>query len=105
MIEHLMRALFPRQLASFVTARGPEHAQTASARCTAAVPTPPLAPCTRTVSPGLASARWNNPRYAVAYGVPIAAPCTKEAFAGNPCTCPALHNANSAYVPLNDPAV
>ena len=69
MIEHFVRALFAGELASFVTAGGAEHAQTASTRnCTAAVPTPPLAPCTSTVSPGSASARWNNPRYAVAYG-------------------------------------
>ena len=32
MIEHLVRALLARELASFVAARGAEHAQTASAR-------------------------------------------------------------------------
>ena len=28
-------------------------------------------------------ARWINPRYAVAYGVPMAAPCAKETFSGS----------------------
>jgi len=39
------------------------------------------------------------------HGVPIAAPCAKEEFVGNGCTCAVLHNAYSPYVPLIDPAV
>jgi NADPH2:quinone reductase len=50
---------------------------------TAAVPTPPLAPCTRTDSPGRACARISRPRHAVAYGTPIAAPCANEQFSGS----------------------
>src|SRR5436190_2191335 len=70
-----------------------------------ALPTPPLAPCTSTVSSGFAGPRWSNPRCAVAYGVPMAAPWAKETFGGRRCTCAALHNARSAYVPLIVPAV
>src|SRR5213079_155650 len=76
MIEHFVRALFARELESSSLPAVPNTRRPrARASCTAAVPTPPLAPCISTVSPGCASARWNSPRYAVAYGVPMAAPC------------------------------
>jgi len=41
----------------------------------AAVPTPPDAPCTKTVSPGCALARFCNAKQAVKYGSPAPAPC------------------------------
>jgi len=48
----------------------------------------------------------NKARYAVAYGVPMAAPCANETFSGKGCTCAVLHKVNSAYVlPANDPPV
>ena len=34
----------------------------ATASCTPASPTPPVAPCTSTVSPGTARADWNSAR-------------------------------------------
>src|SRR4029077_14257387 len=105
MVEHMVRTLFVCEFASALRAGGAEHMQPrARASCTAAVPTPPLAPWMRTFSLGSACAGWNNPRYAVAYGVPIAAPWAKEAFAGYGCTYDVLHSAYSAYVPAIEPA-
>ena len=47
------------------------------------MPTPPLAPCTNSVSPGRARPQWNNAWYAVAYGTNMAAPCENDAASGN----------------------
>src|SRR5437870_1897336 len=54
----------------------------ARASCTAPMPTPPLAPCTSTVSPASPWPRWNSAWYAVAYGTFIAAPCAYEHLPG-----------------------
>ena len=51
--------------------------------CAAAVPTPPLAPWMRSVSPALAWEIWESARNAVAYGTNSPAPWAKEIFSGS----------------------
>ena len=79
MVEDVVRALTQREIASLV---GPAVPMTvipmARAVWTAAIPTPPLAPWTRSVSPGRARAKCVRARQAVAYGTNTPAPWEKR---------------------------
>ena len=106
MIEHFVRALLAGELSSFVSTCGTEHAQTASARQLHCRRPDTSARAVHQYSfARLSVATLEQPTIAVAYGVPMAAPCANEIFAGNGCTCSVVQSANSAYVPLTDLAV
>ena len=62
----------------------------------AAVPTEPLPPCTRTVSPARTPAFWNSARQAVEQGTPTAAPCANESDGGSAWTLRASVTVSSA---------
>ncbi len=96
-IEHLVRALFARKLASTLCSRGPEHAQAGRARnLCRPTPTAPLAPWINTVSPGTARPFSNSARHAVTYGTPTPAPSVKVMRDGRWWTCATVHNARVA---------
>src|SRR5437016_8249111 len=103
-IERVVGALLEHQAPALGRPRGAEHRHAPRrASCTAPMPTPPLAPCTSTVSPASPWPRWNSAWYAVAYGTFIAAPCAYETRAGNGCTWASPQSDSSAYAPLAVP--
>ena len=85
-----------RAIPSVVPAVPKTRNPAARAIWTAATPTPPLAPWTRTVSPGTARILWKRARQAVAHGTPTAAPCAYETLPGSGWTRVASHSASAA---------
>ncbi len=71
------------------------------ASCRHAVPTAPVAPCTRTVAPAASRALWCSARYAVYHGAPMAAPAANETAGGRMRRDAASATATSAYAPVS----